>query len=706
MTANVIGSTFNIISDDIVNGKFTADIAFEVDDTTNATFTIPLYGAILSDLVVEFPNGEIIKAELSEYRAAVESVQRHQAVSHEAATVLMTFTPSYMKIELKTAPRDIITMKFTCYIKTNGAGEWILPFVQTKNLVVTGKLRSPISCNIPLLITETVSDQAGDTTRYSTFTWQSEESEESVDELPENICIKQGDGDLQLQSKLVSGDQNSAIALYVKGPEDTPRDPNYFAFLCDSSGSMQGERINLLKDAIMYFLQNLAEHALDNDMVSLFWFNTNVQAMIPRFVSYGEFKQMEEEWKSFILHEYADGCTELFTALDYISTMSGKNPTHIVVYTDSEVAATKEDVMEWKLLNPNKRISTLTLSDEANPAAGDLFANETNGFSLHLLTAQLKGEALYATMTNVMRLIFHNVSYISTKIDSDEAGEMKPWTVWGSTLVIVPSGETGSIYFVGNVIQTARVTLTICNLDPTGKQVSDVETRVLNLSSAQNDAVMKRAALETKSCFMKNGVMDLTKWLLLHGISHDKLVAWFCLGQASREYESNGDPANEWDDDRGSTRGFPCYYSFSRCDNDFDCGNDRSFGCDDEDEEEEDEKAKAEAESKAMQQIYDTLLAPKLSISQYMKWFSSKEDMFVDANGLDLFSVAFIYKIKLVLKDVCPNMISNLIAWVLLKKEFNKGMFGFYEKRAKKALESMGVCESIEKEVSAILKLT
>jgi hypothetical protein len=701
MTPRVIGSTFNIVSDDIVNGKFTAGIAFEVDDTTNATFTIPLYGAILSDLVVEFPNGEIINAELSDYMSAADSVQRHQAVSHKAATVLMTFTPSYMKIELKSAPRDIITMKFTCYIKTNGAGEWILPFVQTKNLVVTGKLRSPISCNIPLLITETVSDQAGDTTRYSTFTWQSEEkSDESSDELPENICIKQGEGDLQIESKLVSGDQNSAIALYVKGPEDTPRDPNYFAFLCDSSGSMDGERINLLKDAIMYFLQNLAEHALDNDMVSLFWFNTNVQAMIPRFVSYGEFKQMEEEWKSFILHEYADGCTELFTALDYISTMSGTNPTHIVVYTDSEVDIDQEDVKEWKRLNPNKRISTLTLSDEANPAAGDLFANETNGFSLHLLTAQLKGEALYATMTNVMRLIFHNVSYISAKIESDEAGEMKPWTVWGSTLGVVPSGENGSIYFVGNVIQTARVTLTICNRDPTGKQVSDVETRVLDLSSTQNDAVMKRAALETKSCFMKNGVMDLTKWLLLHRISHDKMVAWFCLGQASQEYESNGNP---WDDDRGATGGVPYYYSFSRCDDDFDDferGNDRSFGCECEEEDEEDEKAKA------MQQIYDTLLAPKLSISQYMKWFSSKEDMFVDANGLDLFSVAFIYKIKLLLKDVCPNMISNLIAWVLLKKEFNKGMFGFYEKRAKKALESMGVCESIEKEVSAILKLT
>lgn len=694
--AQVIGSTFNIVSDDLVNGEFTADIAFEVDDTTNTTFTIPLYGSILSDLVVQFANGEIIKAQLSDYMSAAESVQQHQQVSDKAATVLMTFTPSYMKIELKSAPRDIITMKFTCYIKTSGTGEWVLPFVKTKNFVMTGKLRSPISCNIPIVITETVSDQAGDTTRYSTFTWESDE------ELRENICIKQGD--LQAESKLVSGDQNSAIALYVKGPEDTPRDPYWFAFLGDSSGSMGGERIILLKDAWKYFLQNLAEHALDDDMIALFWFNTNVRSLFPQFIPYGQFKQMEEEWKSFIMHEYADGCTELFPALDYISKMSGTNPTHIVVYTDSEVDITGEEVTEWKRLNPNKKISTLTLSDEANPAAGDLLAKETDGFSLHLLTAQLKGEALYGTMANVMRILFHNVSYISTKIETDEAGEIKPWTVWGSTLPVVPSGETGSIYFVGNVIQTARVTLTICNRDPTGKQISDVETRVLNLSSTQNDAVMKRAALETKSCFTKNGVMDLTKWLLLHGIAHDKLVAWFCLGQASREYENNHVHANEWDDD-GATRssGVPYhYYSFGRCDDDYDRGNDRGFGGDSDEEEEQDAEEILKAE---MQQIYDTLAAPKLVISQYMKWFSSKEDMFVDANGLDLISVAFIYKIKLLFKDVTANMLSNLIAWVLLKKEFNKGMFGFYEKRAKKALESMGVCESIEHEVSIILKL-
>lgn len=692
--AQVIGSTFNIVSDDLVNGSFTADIAFEVDDTTNATFTIPLYGAILSDLDVQFANGEIIKAQLSDYMSAAESVQSHQQVSDKAATVLMTFTPSYMKIELKSAPRDIITMKFTCYIKTSGTGEWILPFVQTKNFVMTGKLRSPISCNIPIVITETVSDQAGDTTRYSTFRWESDE------ELIENICIKQGD--LQVESKLVSGDQNSAIALYVKGPEETPRAPHFYGFLSDSSGSMDGERIDLLKNAIKYFLQNLAEHALDNDMIALFWFNTNVRSLFPQFIPYGQFKQMEEEWKSFIMHEYADGCTELFHALDCISKMSGTNPTHIVVYTDSEVDITGEEVAEWKRLNPNKKISTLTLSDEANPAAGDLLAKETDGFSLHLLTAQLKGEALYGTMNNVMRTLFHNVSYISVNIESDEAGEIKPWTVWGSTLPVVSSGETGSIYFVGNVIQTARVTLTICNRDPTGKQISDVETRVLNLSSTQNDAVMKRAALETKSCFMKNGVMSLTKWLLLHGISHDKLVAWFCLGQASREYTESYVPVREWDDD-GATRSIPYpYYSFSRCDDDFERGgNDRGgFGGDSDEEQDAEEILKAE-----MQKVYASLAAPKLALSQYMNWFSSKEDMFLDANGLDLFSVAFIYKIKLLLKDVTPNMLSNLIAWVLLKKEFNKGMFGFYEKRAKKALESMGVSESIEHEVSTILKL-
>ena len=704
--AQVTDSTFTIISQDIKNGTFTADISFVVDETTNATFTIPLYGAILDDLTVTFSDGESINAVLAEYREAWESVRDHQASSKKGASVLTTFTPSYMKIEITSAPSDEIKMKLVCSIKTSGTGEWVLPFVHTKNLVVTGKLRSPITCNIPLDITEIESDQAGDLTRYSTFIWQGE----SV----ENICIRQED--IDIESKLVSGDQNSTIALYVKGPEETPRDPHYYAFLGDSSGSMGGERIQLLKDALLYFLQNLAEHALDEDMIALFWFNTDIKAMNPRFITYREFKQMEEQWRSFITHEYADGSTELLPALEYISQMSGTNPTHIVVYTDSEVDVTPEQVEQWKAVNPNKKISTLTLSDEANPAAGNLFANATEGFSLHLLTAQLKGEALYGTMNNVMNILFHNVSYISAKIESDEAGALTPWNVWGSTSAFIPSGETGSIYFVGNVIPAARVTLTIMIRDPTGKQVSEPETRVLNLSSKQDSAIMKRAALETKCCFMKNGVMTLTKWLKLHRLAHDKLLAWFCLGQASREYEhvENVSRMSQWDDDLDRCISDDlldrcisdeCYYNYMYSDN----GVLTRGGGDDEPQ----PLATLDAESKLeteMEQIYSTLTHTKLTISQYMNWFSSKEDMFLDlTNPL---STAIIHKVKkiLVQNSIEPksNMLSNLIAWVMLKKEFNKGMFGFYEKRAKKALEAMNVfdsCKVLENEVRTILKL-
>ena len=702
--AQIIDSTFTIISQDIKNGTFTSDISFVVDKTTNATFMIPLYGAILNDLTVTFSDGETIKAVLAEYREAWDSVQDHQASSKKGASVLTTFTPSYMKIELNSAPDDKIKMKLVCSIKTSGTGEWILPFVQTKNLVVTGKLRSPITCNVPLDITEIESDQAGDPTRYSTFIWQGE----SV----ENICIKQEDVDIE--SKLVSGEQNSAISLYVKGPEETPRDPHYYAFLGDSSGSMNGERIKLLKDAMLYFIQNLAEHALDNDMIALFWFNTYIKPMIPSFITYREFKQMENQWLSFITYEYADGCTELLPALDYISKMSGKNSTHIVVYTDSEVDITQEEVEQWKAVNPKKKISTLTLSDEANPRAGDLFAKETDGFSLHLLTAQLKGEALYGTMNNVMSILFHNVSYISAKIESDEAGELTPWTVWGSTSGLIPSGETGSMYFVGNVIPAARVTLTITNRDATGKQLSDVITRVINLSSTEDSSIMKRAALETKSCFMKNGVMTLTKWLMLHGLAHDKLLAWFCLGQASREYEHvEGYVDQEWDDDFSANRCISsgAYYNSMYDD---DGGLDRGGSCDSYDEYPEDtvtEQSHAEELVEAeMEHIYNALNRPKLTISQYMNWFSSKEDMFLDTTCV--LSPAFIYKVKKLLIqnsiEITSNMLANLTAWIMLKKEFNKGMFGFYEKRAKKALESMGVfdsCEPLENQLRDILKL-
>ena len=93
-----------------------------------------------------------------------------------------------------------------------------------------------------------------------------------------------------------------------------------------------------------------------------------------------------------------------------------------------------------------------------------------------------------------------------------------------------------------------------------------------------------------------------------------------------------------------------------------------------------------------------------------MKWFSSKEDMFLDMTCP--LSTAIIHKIgKLLARnyiDSQPNMVSNLIAWVMLKKEINKGMFGFYEKRAMKALQTIGVfdrCEPLEKEVLTILKL-
>ena len=699
--AQVIDSTININSQDIKNGTFTADITFKVDKTTNATFMIPLHGAILNILTVTFPDGKTFNATLTEYWEAHDSVRRHKESSNSAATVMLTTTPSYMKIELNSAPEDEIKMKLVCSIKTSGTGEWILPFMPTTHQTVTGTLRSPITCNIPLHITESESDQAGDPTRYSTFTWQGE----SV----ENICIRQGDVDME--SKLVSGDQNSAISLYVKGPEETPRPPYYYAFLGDSSGSMGGERIKFLKDAIVYFLQKLAAHALDDDKIALFWFNTYIKPMIPQFITYREFKEMEEEWRNFIMREYADGCTELLPALDYISKMSGGNPTHIVVYTDSEVDVTQEEVSQWSLDNPNKKVSTLTLSDEANPAAGDLFAKETGGFSLHLLTAQLKGEALYGTMNNVMNILFHNVSHISAKIESDEAGALTPWTVWGSTSGLVPSGETGQMYFVGNLIPAARITLTITNRDPTGKQLSEPETRVLNLSSTQDSAILKRAAHETKSHFMTNKIMTLPKWLMLHGLSHDKVTAWVCLGEASREYEAEEVGADEFDDGDDVTRSLGGSYYFSSCTRgDDDYGNDRGgFGDDLEEENPEAAEALVDAE---MEKMYSTVTRPKLSISQYMKWFSSREDMFLDTNCLDIISAAVIYKIrKLLVKngvEVTMNLLANLIAWVMLKKEFNKGMFGFYEKCAKKALEAMNVfdsCEVLENEVRTILKL-
>jgi hypothetical protein len=700
--AEVIKSTIKIESSDIKNGMFTANFTFKVGKTTNVTFTIPLYGAILNDLIVTFPDGKTFNAQLTEYWEASDLVRRHKESSNTAAAVKLTTTPSYMKIELNSAPEDEIEMKLVCFIKTNGSGEWILPLVSTKNQTVIGKLRSPIMCNIPLDITEIESDQAGDPTRYSTFTWQGE----SV----ENICIRQGDVDIE--SKLVSGDQNSALSLYVKGPEETSRDPHYFAFLGDSSGSMQGERIKILKDAIVYFLQTLAAHAKNDDKIALFWFNTYTKPMFPTFITYREFKEMEEEWRNFIMREYADGCTELLPALDYISKMSGTNPTHIVVYTDSEVDLTQEEVSQWSLDNPNKKVSTLTLSDEANPVAGDLFAKETGGFSLHLLTAQLKGEALYGTMNNVMNILFHNVSHISAKIESDEAGSLTPWTIWGSTSGLIPSGETGQMYFVGNVIQTARITLTITNRDPTGKQLSDPETRVLNLSSTQDSAILKRAAHETKSHFMTNGIMTLPKWLMLHGLSHDKATTWVCLGQASREYETE-EVVDEFDHDCGATRSLggsymPSYYFSNTRSDDYDYGNDRGgFG----DSDEEDPKAVEDAVDAEMEEIYNTLSRPKSSISQYMKRFSSKENMFLDTNCSDI-SVAFIYKTrKLLVKnniEITNNVLANFIAWVMLKKEFNKSMFGFYEKCAKKALEKFGIfnlCESLEKEMHIILKL-
>ena len=58
--------------------------------------------------------------------------------------------------------------------------------------------------------------------------------------------------------------------------------------------------------------------------------------------------------------------------------------------------------------------------------------------------------------------------------------------------------------------------------------------------------------------------------------------------------------------------------------------------------------------------------------------------------------------------EITNNVLANFIAWVMLKKEFNKSMFGFYEKCAKKALEKIGIfnlCESLEKEMHIILKL-
>lgn len=698
--AEVIKSTIEIVSSDIKNGMFTTNFTFKVGKTTSATFMIPLHGAILNDLTVTFPDGKTFNAQLTEYWEASDLVRRHKESSNTAATVKLTTTPSYMKIELNSAPEDEIEMKLVCFIKTNGSGEWILPLVPTKNQTVNGKLRSPITCNIPLDITETESDQAGDPTLYSTFTWQGE----SV----ENICIRQGD--IDIESKLVLGDQNSAIALYVKGPEETYRKPYKFALLADSSGSMGGKRLKLLKDAMIYFLQNLAEHALDDDMIAIFWFNTYTKHMFPTFITYQEFKELEDEWKNFIMYEYADGCTELLPALDYISKMSGENPIHIVVYTDSEVDVTEQQVSQWSLDNPNKKVSTLTLSDEANPAAGDLFAKETGGFSLHLLTAQLEGEALYGTMKHVLNILFHNVYHISAKIEFDEAGSLKPWTMWGSTSGLIPCGETGQMYFVGNVIQTARITLTITNRDPTGKQLSDPETRVLNLSNTNDPAILKRAAYETKSHFMTNGIMTLPKWLMLHGLSHDKVTAWVCLGQASREYET--EEVDEFDDDDNVTRSLgvsymPSYYSFTRSD-DYDCGNDRGgFG----DSDEEDPKDLEDAVDAEMEKIYSTLTRPKSSISQYMNRFSSKENMFLDTNCSDI-SVAFIYKTrKLLVKngiEITNNVLANFIAWVMLKKEFNKSMFGFYEKCAKKALEKIGVfnlCESLEKEMHIILKL-
>jgi Ca-activated chloride channel family protein len=225
------------------------------------------------------------------------------------------------------------------------------------------------------------------------------------------------------------------IAPQVEVDQDTVVDKDVLLIL-DTSGSMEGEKLEQAKEALIYVLQHLNE----GDRFNITDFSTGVR----QYARNLQAASQRDDAISWVRGLSANGGTDINRAL--LETLSGvdpERPTILVFLTDGQ--PTEGEVETDRILanfangtSPNMRLFTFGLGDDVNTILLDTLSQEQRGASGYVRPGERIDEEVSAFYAKVSTPLLADVS---VEVDGLQVEDVYPYPLpdlfAGTQLIVV-----------------------------------------------------------------------------------------------------------------------------------------------------------------------------------------------------------------------------------------------------------------------------
>lgn len=722
-------ATYDLSSCDSHLVKFNIIVCFIIGKG-ESIFTCPLRSSIIEELFFTFKNDIMKKATLDLEKVVDKSVAYHHVYNECGSSVTVSSSTKETTIKMIGAPGDEIIMSLSLLIKNNKM--WDIPVIKTTDFEIKATFPSPVQCTFSqMTIMEEVSEIAGESKMYTTFRYTGKSPQKLQFQQNVNHCVLTSNESFELVKphQRISGISLNIDALDVN-LDKFITNPIQYGFIWDVSGSMATDvdgvyrpdkykygipsknecprRLDLLKTAGLSILQNI--QLKDDDTFTMASFDTRTRFWRPQFLSELEFHQQEYSWTSFMenLEHYGQG-TDLVQVIDkFLYITDPEKHACFFIFTDGDTSVHMDYIESVKSRFPLLRFITVALSDQATMKLGDDLAS-TGGISLHLSNDDLMGDGIYLVMNQILHMVLKPLTLstitIETEVDLAGVKTMDTWTSYASIVKPVVYGQRETFSFLGPLIDSAKITITTISKNIlSGEVLCTSVPEIVDINHTINRDVMKSIVNDVKIKFVLNNiiinhnVMTMKDLLLFYELQHRGITKWYCLGFTDRpvhnfsfKYDSDEDRCNmgissdEFDNDSNVYRG-SVYTS----------DHNRSNGDEEDDEEKTNELI--------------ALSISELTITDYVKWifggtFLDRKNPF---NPIIFLTISQRISSLFEHSQLQPNLVSNVIVWILSKNEFDKDFYMTYEISAKKSLEKIGVfekCEQLEENIKLILQL-